>query len=57
VSAEEDLLKPRKYGEFLHQAIAGSEFHLIPGAGHVVVLERAAEVNTLILGFLAKHAH
>jgi len=55
VSAELDLLKPRKYGELMHRAIAGSEFHLIPGAGHVVVLERAAEVNTIILGFLAKH--
>jgi len=55
VSAELDLLKPRKYGELLHRAIAGSEFHLIPGAGHVVVLERAAEVNTVLLGFLAKH--
>lgn len=54
-SAELDLLKPRKYGEIMHQAIAGSEFHLLPGAGHVAVLERAAEVNTIILGFLAKH--
>lgn len=56
VSAELDLLKPRQYGELMHRAIPGSEFHLIPGAGHVVVVERAAEVNTLILGFLAKHA-
>ena len=55
VSAELDILKPRRYGEFMHQAIAGSEFHLVPGAGHVAVLERAAEVNTIILGFLAKY--
>jgi 3-oxoadipate enol-lactonase len=54
-SAEQDILKPRHYGELMHQAIAGSEFHLIPEAGHVVVLEKAAEVNTIILGFLAKH--
>ncbi|BDU77535.1 alpha/beta fold hydrolase [Mesoterricola sediminis] len=54
VSAELDILKPRKYGELMHQAIPGSEFHVVPGAGHVVVLERAAEVNTIILGFLAK---
>ncbi len=54
-SAELDILKPRRYGEIMHQAIADSEFHLIPGAGHVVVLERAAEVNTIILGFIAKH--
>ena len=55
VSAELDLLKPPRYGEILHRGIPGSEFHLVPGAGHVVVLEKAAEVNTLILGFLAKH--
>jgi 3-oxoadipate enol-lactonase len=56
VSAELDLLKPRRYGEVMHRAIAGSEFHLIPNAGHVAVIERAAEVTTIILGFLAKHS-
>ncbi|MBI5352795.1 MAG: alpha/beta hydrolase [Chloroflexi bacterium] len=55
VSAELDLLKPRRYGELLHKTIADSEFHLVPNAGHVVVLEKANEVNTIILGFLAKH--
>ncbi|HLO65805.1 MAG TPA: alpha/beta fold hydrolase [Holophaga sp.] len=54
VSAELDILKPRKYGEIMHRAIPGSEFHLIPDAGHVVVVEKAAEVNSIILGFLAK---
>jgi 3-oxoadipate enol-lactonase len=54
VSAELDLLKPRKYGEIMHRAIPGSEFHVVPGAGHVVVMEKAEEVNTIILGFLAK---
>jgi len=54
VSAELDILKPRQYGEIMHAAIAGSEFHLIPGSGHVAVMEKAAEVNTIILGFLAK---
>ncbi|MDR3671635.1 MAG: alpha/beta fold hydrolase [Holophaga sp.] len=55
-SAEQDVLKPRRYGELMHDAIPGSEFHLITDAGHVVVLEKAAEVNTIILGFLAKHS-
>jgi 3-oxoadipate enol-lactonase len=54
-SAELDVLKPRRYGEIMHRAIAGSEFHLIAGSGHVAVLEKPAEVNTIILGFLAKH--
>jgi 3-oxoadipate enol-lactonase len=56
VSAELDLLKPRYYGEMMHKAISGSEFHLIPNSGHVAVLEKAAEVNTITLGFLAKHS-
>jgi 3-oxoadipate enol-lactonase len=55
LSAELDLLKPRKYGEIIHRAIKGSEFHVVPGAGHVVVMEKAEEVNTITLGFLAKH--
>jgi pimeloyl-ACP methyl ester carboxylesterase len=55
VSAERDTLKPRAYGEFLHAAIAGSEFHLVPGAGHAVVFERPGEVNSIVLGFLARH--
>ncbi|MCE1229908.1 MAG: alpha/beta hydrolase [Firmicutes bacterium] len=56
VAAELDLLKPRRYDEIMHQAIPNSELHMIPGAGHVVVIEKPAEVNTIILGFLAKHA-
>lgn len=55
VAAELDLLKPRRYSEMMRSAIPGAELHLIPNAGHVVVLEKAAEVNTIILGFLAKH--
>ena len=55
-SAELDILKPRSYGEILHEGIPGSEFHLVTDAGHVVVVEKAAEVNTIILGFLAKHS-
>ena len=55
VSAEHDVLKPRHYGDILHAAIAGSEFHLVPNAGHAVVLERPGEINSLVLGFLARH--
>ncbi len=54
-SAETDILKPRRYGEIMHRAIAGSEFHLVAESGHVAVLEQPAVVNTIILGFLAKH--
>lgn len=56
VAAELDTLKPRRYSEQIHQAIAGSELHVIPNAGHAVMLERPAELTSVILGFLAKHA-
>ncbi len=55
VSAECDVLKPRACGDALHAAIAGSEFHLVANAGHAVVFERPAEINSIVLGFLAKH--
>jgi pimeloyl-ACP methyl ester carboxylesterase len=48
-------LKPSCYGTSLHAAIAGSEFHLVPNAGHAVVLERPGEVNSIVLGFLSRH--
>jgi len=56
VSAERDILKPPASGEYLHAAIANSEFHLVAGAGHAVVLERPDEVNAIVMDFLARHA-
>jgi 3-oxoadipate enol-lactonase len=55
VAAEGDTLKPRRYSEQIQQAIAGAELHVIPQAGHAVMLERPAELVTVILGFLAQH--
>ncbi len=55
IAAELDTLKPRRYSQQIQQAVAGAELHVIPGAGHAVMLERPAELSTLVLGFLAKH--
>ena len=56
VCAELDSLKPPGYSRQIAGAIAGAELALVPGAGHAVVLEKPDVVNTLLLGFLAKHA-
>jgi 3-oxoadipate enol-lactonase len=56
VCAELDSLKPAHYSRELAAAIPGAELALVPDAGHAVVLERPDVVNTLLLGFLAKHA-
>ncbi len=55
VAAEEDALKCVHYSRALAGAIAGSELLIVPGAGHAVVLEKPGEINTALLGFLAKN--
>jgi 3-oxoadipate enol-lactonase len=51
---EEDILKPRKYAEIIACELPGSEFAVIPHAGHAVLWEQANVFNSVILGFLAK---
>ncbi|GJM16639.1 MAG: alpha/beta hydrolase [Thermodesulfobacteriota bacterium] len=52
ISADKDIMTPAKYGEFLHQKIYGSEFHVIKGSGHFVMQEKAHEFNTILEDFL-----
>lgn len=56
IVGEEDLLKPRKYAEIIAGEIAGAELAVVPHAGHAVCWEQPGLFNTLLLGFLAKHA-
>ena len=51
---ERDLLKGPAYAGILHRHIAGSELHVLADAGHASCIERPAEFNTVLLGFLAK---
>jgi pimeloyl-ACP methyl ester carboxylesterase len=51
---EEDRLTPKKYSEYLHEKIAGSEMLILPGAGHMVLIERFEAANEFIRGFLKK---
>jgi 3-oxoadipate enol-lactonase len=53
---ELDRLKPPRFSRLIAERIPGAEFLMIPGAGHAVVIERPAEVNTAILGFLRRFA-
>lgn len=53
---EEDILKPRGYAATIAREIPGAQFLMVPEAGHALCLERPAEFNTALLGFLAQHA-
>jgi len=52
VSAEDDLVTPPKYGDFMEKSIAKASRVHIMEAGHIVPMERPEEVNSAIIDFL-----
>ena len=52
ISATEDILTPVRYGEYLHNRIEGSKFHIIKDSGHFMMQEKADEFNRVLLEFL-----
>ena len=52
VSAEDDLITPPKYGEFMEKSIANASRIHIKDAGHIVPLEKPEEINSVIMEFL-----
>jgi len=51
ISASQDLLTPPKYSDYLASQIPGSKLVRIENAGHIVNLEKPAEVNSALGGF------
>lgn len=54
VCGQEDRMTPVKYSEYLHRRIPASQLVVIPGAGHMVMLEQPRAVNEAITDFLAQ---
>ncbi len=52
ISAEDDLITPPKYGDFMDKSIAKASRVHIMNAGHIVPLEKPEEVNKAIIDFL-----
>lgn len=50
----EDHMTPPKYGQYLSDHIPLAEFVSIPGAGHMLAMERPDQVSELIDGFLSR---
>jgi 3-oxoadipate enol-lactonase len=53
IAAERDALKPPPYSEEIVSLIPNATLHVIPDAGHAVVIEDARAVNEAIAEFLA----
>jgi pimeloyl-ACP methyl ester carboxylesterase len=54
VAGTHDALTPAKYAEYLAANIRQSELHVIEGAGHMLVLERAAQIARWIDAFVER---
>lgn len=48
-----DRMTPVKYSQYMHEQIAGSQLVIVPGAGHMVMLEQPAAVAEAVAAFLA----
>ena len=53
---EHDTLTPPAEAQAMHERIPGSEFHVVPGAGHLSTLENPDFVNAKLLAFLRRCA-
>lgn len=52
ICGEHDRLTPLRYAQFLADQIRGAKLEIIPGSGHMVMLEKPQEVQTIMLRFL-----
>jgi len=52
VSAADDQLTPPKYSEFLQNNIPGATRVIVPESGHILPMEKPAELNRAIINFL-----
>jgi pimeloyl-ACP methyl ester carboxylesterase len=54
ICGEDDQLTPPKFSRFLADHMPRASLEIVPGAGHVVMLEKPEEVSKLIGGFMEK---
>ena len=52
ICGDADVMTPLKSSQYLHEQIAGSQLVVIPGAGHMAVLEQPAKVAHAIDAFV-----
>jgi pimeloyl-ACP methyl ester carboxylesterase len=53
VCGQEDEMTPLRYSQFLSNSIPDAELYVIPGAGHMVMLERPQKVADAVKVFLS----
>lgn len=54
IAAENDIVKPPRFSELIHERIPDSELVVIPRSGHAVVVEDPESVARLMLDFIER---
>jgi pimeloyl-ACP methyl ester carboxylesterase len=52
ICGSQDRMTPPSRSEYLHERIAGSQLHILDGAGHMVMIEQPDEVAGLLAEFV-----
>lgn len=52
LTGEHDAMTPPKYARFLADRVPGGRVRIVPGAGHLAMIERPAETNDAIANFV-----
>ncbi len=53
VVGEDDVMTPVKYANYLHANIRNSSINIVKSAGHMVMLEQASTVNSIITDWIS----
>ena len=56
LTGEHDAIVPPYVTRLCHEAVPGSRFQIIPGAGHSAYFEKPGEFNQAVMDFLLDHA-
>jgi 3-oxoadipate enol-lactonase len=55
LTGEYDAIVPPHIAQLCHEAVPGSRFQMIPGAGHSAYFEKPIEFNAAVMEFLLEH--
>ena len=53
VVSDNDRIVPSVYGQEFASRIGGADLHMVPGAGHMFLLDKPDEFATLVADFLS----
>jgi 3-oxoadipate enol-lactonase len=56
IVGEQDVLTPPKFSVWLADRVGGASARILPGAGHLAMIERPAETNAALRAFVAEIA-